>query len=133
CQHEVAHELAPRDLVLAGRGDREVLAPDGIVGGVAGLSRASGMRAIGHGASSSSRPNGSSCHGRPSAPAITSIAPGATATVRTFVDTYWLPNHHSLTSEPVRVSANSSAVPNHSASLGQTDAHIGARPTDVRS
>ena len=61
------------------------------------------------------------------------MAPGRAATVRTLVATYWLPNHHSFTSVPDRVAANSSGVPNHSASLGHTDAHIGFRPTDVRS
>ena len=34
---------------------------------------------------------------------------------------------------PVRVAANSSSVPYHSASLGHTDAHIGVRPSEVRS
>ena len=62
-----------------------------------------------------------------------SIEPGASATVRTLVATYWLPNHHSFTNVPVRVAANSSGVPNHNASLGHTDAHIGFSPTDVRS
>ena len=53
--------------------------------------------------------------------------------MRTLVATYWLPNHHSFTSVPERLAANSSGVPNHSASLGHTDAHIGFCPTDVRS
>src|SRR5690606_13925612 len=101
----------------------EVLPPDRVGLGVG----ASGRHPI------SSSPNGSSCHGRSPAPPITSMGPGSVATARTFVVTYWLPNHHSSTSSPVRVSANSWGDPNHSAWLGHTDAHIGFSPTDVRS
>ena len=61
------------------------------------------------------------------------MEPGPSATVRTLVATYWLPNHHSFTSVPDLVDANSSGLPNHSASLGHTDAHMGFWPTDVRS
>src|SRR5262249_33950003 len=81
----------------------------------------------------SSRPNGSSCHGLAPLAASTSMAPGPSDTVRTLVATYWFPNHHSLTSVPERVAANSSGVTNYNAWLGHTDAHIGLSPTAVRS
>src|SRR5690606_30046900 len=68
-------------------------------------------------------------------PLITSIgpAPRSSTTVYTLVRTSWRPNRKSRSSEPVRCSLNSSIVPYHSASLGQTEAHIGERPSDVRS
>ena len=57
----------------------------------------------------------------------------SSTTVYTFVRTSWRPNRKSRSSEPRRVLSNSSSVPYHSASLGHTDAHIGFRPSDVRS
>ena len=46
---------------------------------------------------------------------------------------FYVGNWNSNISSPVRFSSYSAGVPYHSASLGHTDAHIGARPTDVRS
>ena len=51
----------------------------------------------------------------------------------TFVRTSWRPNVKSRSSEPRRVRSNCSTVPYHSPSLGHTDAHIGFRPSLVRS
>ena len=53
--------------------------------------------------------------------------------MNTFVRTGSLPNLNSLVGAATRCRAIVSAGPNDSAWLGQTVAHIGRKPTDVRS
>ena len=57
----------------------------------------------------------------------------SSTTVYTFVRTSWRPKWKSRMSAPLRVASNCSIVPYQSASLGQTDAHIGLSPSLVRS
>jgi len=57
----------------------------------------------------------------------------AGAIMNTFVRTVWLPSRKSCTGVEARWRAIAAAGPNVSAWLGHTVAHMGRRPTDVRS
>src|SRR5690606_25380675 len=124
---QVAGEVPSGDVLLAARGDRELVPPQrGAVGVAAAEARQlrgrtrPARRSVGGGhAPPSSVPKGSPCQRAAASPAMTSIGPRAASstTVATWVATGCDPNRNSWISSPRRLAWNSAGVPNQRASL----------------